>query len=156
MDVTPVKVLFVCVNKGVRAAIAKAIVELQSNGMIHASCCGFEPGPTPQVLLDELSNMLDVAIIGESKTLFEYKKTNEKFDYVITLCDQASNEQCHLFIGCVNLVCSHVPHRLHWAIPNLVAALELSGSERTQFVRKVVEQIDLKVTQLVAIAQTEG
>ena len=32
MDVTPVKVLFVCVKKGVRAAIAKAIVELQSNG----------------------------------------------------------------------------------------------------------------------------
>ncbi|PME30960.1 hypothetical protein BCV39_07815 [Vibrio sp. 10N.286.55.E10] len=156
MDATPVKVLFVCVKKGVRAAIAKAMVELQSNGMIHASCCGFESGPTPQVLLDELSNMLDVAIIGESKTVFEFKKTNERFDYVITLCDQSSNEQCNLFVGCVNVVCSHVPHRLHWAIPNLAAALELSGSERTQFVRGVVEQIDLKVAQLVAIAQING
>ena len=156
MDATPVKVLFVCVKKGVRAAIAKAMVELQSNGMIHASCCGFESGPTPQVLLDELSNMLDVAIIGESKTLFEYKKTNEKFDYVITLCDQASNEQCHLFVGCVNLVCSHVPHRLHWAIPNLAGAIDLPERERAQFVRGVVEQINLKVTQLVAIAQANG
>ncbi|CAK3679183.1 protein-tyrosine-phosphatase [Vibrio crassostreae] len=143
-------------KKGVRAATAKAMVELQSNGMIHASCCGFESGPTPQVLLDELSNMLDVAIIGESKTVFEFKKTNERFDYVITLCDQSSNEQCNLFVGCVNVVCSHVPHRLHWAIPNLAAALELSGSERTQFVRGVVEQIDLKVAQLVAIAQING
>ncbi|NOH32880.1 hypothetical protein [Vibrio chagasii] len=156
MNATPIKVLFVCVKKGVRAAIAKAMVEKQSNGMIQASCSGFEAGQTPQVILDELSSVLDLAIMCESKTVFEYKKTNEKFDYVITLCDQSSNEQCNLFVGCVNVVCSNVPHRLHWAIPNLVAALELSGSERTQFVRGVVEQINLKVTQLVAIAQTEG
>ena len=156
MNATPIKILFVCVKKGVRAAIAKAMVDQQSNGMIQASCSGFEVGQTPQVILDELSNVLDLTIRGESKTVFEYKKTNEKFDYVITLCDQSSNEQCNLFVGCVNVVCSHVPHRLHWAIPNLVAALELSGSERTQFVREVVEQIDLKVTQLVAIAKTEG
>ena len=156
MNIAPINVLFVCVKKGVRAAIAKAIAEQQSNGMIHASCCGFEPGATPKVILDELSNLLDVTIKTESKTVFEYKKTNEKFDYVITLCDQASNEQCHLFVGCVNLVCSHVPHRLHWAIPNLAGAIDLPERERAQFVRGVVEQIDLKVTQLVAIAQTNG
>lgn len=156
MNATPIKILFVCVKKGVRAAIAKAMVDQRSNGMIQVSCSGFEAGQTPQVILDELSNVLDLVIRGESKTVFEYKKTNEKFDYVITLCDQSSNEQCNLFVGCVNVVCSHVPHRLHWAIPNLVVALELSGSERTQFVREVVEQIDLKVTELVAIAKTEG
>ncbi|CDT86964.1 arsenate reductase [Vibrio coralliirubri] len=153
MDVSPISVLFVCVKKGVRAAIAKAMVEQKSNGMIRATCSGFEPGETPKVILDELSNVLDVAVKAESKTVFEYKKANEKFDYVITLCDQASDEQCHLFIGCVNVVCSHAPHRLHWAIPNLAAALELSGNERTQFVKKVVELINLKVTQLLATAQ---
>lgn len=156
MNATPIKVLFVCVKKGVRAAIAKAMVEKQSNGMIQASCSGFETGETPKAILDELSSVLDLVIKGESKTVFEFKKTNERFDYVITLCDQSSNEQCNLFVGCVNVVCSHVPHRLHWAIPNLAAALELSGSERTQFVRGVVEQIDLKVAQLVAIAQING
>lgn len=40
MNIAPINVLFVCVKKGVRAAIAKAIAEQQSNGMIHASCCG--------------------------------------------------------------------------------------------------------------------
>ena len=156
MNIAPINVLFVCVKKGVRAAIAKAIAEQQSNGMIHASCCGFEPGATPKVILDELSNLLDVTIKTESKTVFEYKRANENFDYVITLCDQISNEQCDLFVGCVNLVCSHVPHRLHWAIPNLAGAIDLPERERAQFVRGVVEQIDLKVTQLVAIAQTNG
>ncbi|MFA0232987.1 hypothetical protein AB4491_28970, partial [Vibrio sp. 10N.261.45.A7] len=156
MDATPIKVLFVCVKKGVRAAIAKAVVEQQSNGIIQASCCGFEPGETPKVILDELSNMLDVAIIGESKTVFEYKKTNEKFDYVITLCDQASSEQCHLFVECVNVVCSHIPNRLHWAIPNLGAAIELSGHDRTVFVKEVVDQITLEVAQLLESTQAQG
>ena len=156
MDATPVKVLFVCVKKGVRAAIAKAIVEQQSNGMIHASCCGFEPGATPKVLLEELSKMLDVEIIGESKTVFEYKKTNEKFDYVITLCDQASNEQCHLFVGCVNLVFSHVPNKLHWAIPNLASAIDLPERGRRQVVKEVVEQINFKVVQLLAMSEAKA
>ncbi|MEZ8554777.1 hypothetical protein AB6D14_24235, partial [Vibrio splendidus] len=106
MNTPPIKVLFVCVKKGVRAAIAKAIVEQQSNGMIQATCSGFEPGETPQAILDELSNLFDVPIQTESKTIFEHKKTNENFDYVITLCDQISNEQCNLFVECVNVVCS--------------------------------------------------
>ncbi|CAH7020325.1 hypothetical protein AB6D20_009690 [Vibrio splendidus] len=150
MNTPPIKVLFVCVKKGVRAAIAKAIVEQQSNGMIQATCSGFEPGETPQAILDELSNLFDVPIQTESKTIFEHKKTNENFDYVITLCDQISNEQCNLFVECVNVVCSHIPNRLRWSIPNLGAALELSGNDRTIFIKEVVDQITFEVGQLVA------
>ncbi|WP_061019251.1 arsenate reductase [Vibrio splendidus] len=156
MNIAPINVLFVCVKKGVRAAIAKAIAEQQSNGVIHASCCGFEPGVTPKVILDELSNLLDVTIKTESKTVFEYKRTNENFDYVITLCDQISNEQCDLFVECVNVVCSHIPNRLHWAIPNLGAAIELSGHDRTVFVKEVVDQITLEVAQLLESTQAQG
>ncbi len=74
MDATPpVKVLFVCVKKGVRAAIAKRIVELQSNGWYTLAAVVWL-WPTPPSSLRELPNMLDVAIIiGESKTVFEYK-----------------------------------------------------------------------------------
>ncbi|WP_116870083.1 hypothetical protein [Vibrio splendidus] len=149
MNTIHIKVLFVCVKKGVRAAIAKAIVEQQSNGRIQATCSGFEPGETPQAILDELSNLFDVPIQTESKTVFEHKKTNENFDYVITLCDQISNEQCNLFVECVNVVCSHIPNRLHWTIPNLGSALELSGNDRTMFVKEVVDQITLEASTLI-------
>ncbi|NOI89921.1 hypothetical protein F0235_05635 [Vibrio splendidus] len=156
MNTTPINILFVCVKKGVRAAIAKAIVEQESNGMLQATCSGFEPGETPQVILDELSNLLNVSIKTESKTVFEYKRTNENFDYVITLCDKVSNEQCDLFVECVNVVCSHIPNRLHWAVPNLGSALELSGHDRAAFVKAVVDQITFEVTQLLARTQAKG
>ncbi|WP_333912795.1 arsenate reductase/protein-tyrosine-phosphatase family protein [Vibrio coralliirubri] len=156
MNTTPIKVLFVCVKKGVRAAIAKAIVEQQSNGMIQATCSGFEPGEVPLAILDELSSVLDVPIKTESKTVFEYKRTNENFDYVITLCDQISHEQCHVFVDCVKVICSHIPNRLSWTIPNLGAALELSGNERTMFVKEVVDQITFEVAQLVANTQIKS
>ena len=155
MDITPINVLFVCVKKGVRAAIAKAIVEQQSNGMIQATCSGFETGGTPQAILDELSNLLDVSIETESKTVFEYKRRNENFDYVITLCDQVSHEQCNVFVECVNVVCSHIPYKLHWAIPNLGVALELSGNDRTMFVKKIIDQITLEVAQLLSNTQAK-
>lgn len=155
MDVTPIKVLFVCVKKGVRAAIAKAIVEQKSNGMIQATCSGFEPGPTPPVIIEELSNVLDVSITSESKTVFQYKKNDEDFDYVITLCDKVSHEQCHMFVECVDVVCSHVPNRLQWTIPNLANALELTGNDRTLFVKRVVEQINLKVMQLLETVEAK-
>ena len=156
MSPTPINILFVCVKKGVRAAIAKAIVEQQSNGMVQATCSGFETGGTPQAILDELSNLLCVPIQTESKTVFEYKKTKENFDYVITLCDQISIEQCNLFVECVNVVYSHIPNKLRWNIPNLGAALELSGNDRTMFVKEVVDQITFEVSQLVANTQVKS
>ena len=156
MSPTPINILFVCVKKGVRAAIAKAIVEQQSNGVVQATCSGFETGGTPQAILDELSNLLCVPIQTESKTVFEYKKTKENFDYVITLCDQISIEQCNLFVECVNVVYSHIPKKLRWNIPNLGAALELSGNDRTMFVKEVVDQITFEVSQLVANTQVKS
>ncbi|CAH6810094.1 Protein-tyrosine-phosphatase [Vibrio chagasii] len=156
MSTTPINILFVCVKKGVRAAIAKAIVEQKSNGMIQATCSGFETGGTPQAILDELSNLLCVPIQTESKTVFEYKKTKENFDYVITLCDQISIEQCNLFVECVNVVYSHIPNKLRWNIPNLGVALELSGDDRTMFVKEVVDQITFEVSQLVANTQVKN
>ncbi|WP_253821971.1 hypothetical protein [Vibrio sp. T3Y01] len=69
MSPTPINILFVCVKKGVRAAIAKAIVEQQSNGVVQATCSGFETGGTPQAILDELSNLLCVPIQTQQASL---------------------------------------------------------------------------------------
>lgn len=124
--------------------------------MVEATCSGFETGGTPQAILDELSNLLCVPIQPESKTVFEYKKTKQNFDYVITLCDQISLEQCNLFVECVSVVYSHIPNKLRWNIPNLRAALELSGNDRTMFVKEVVDQITFEVSQLVANIQVKN
>jgi hypothetical protein len=61
-----------------------------------------------------------------------------------------------LFVECVNVVYSHIPNKLRWNIPNLGAALELSGNDRAMFVKEVVDQITFEVSQLVANTQVKS
>jgi arsenate reductase len=68
-----------------------------------------------------------------SKAMDEF--ANEKFDYVITLCDQA-NESCPVFFGGTQ--------RLHMGFDN-PAAVPGSEAEQLSAFRKVRDQIQEKV-----------
>lgn len=122
MSDKPIKILFVCVKKGVRASIAKSIMNSQGNGKIQAAAASFEPGGIPRPLEEDITRLVEMSTDETCKTIFEWKQSNTRFDYVITLCNE-SEEQCSIFKKTVHLVFSHTPSYRYWSIPNLAKAM---------------------------------
>jgi ArsR family transcriptional regulator, arsenate/arsenite/antimonite-responsive transcriptional repressor / arsenate reductase (thioredoxin) len=101
------RVLFLCTGNGARSQIAEALAERLSGGAIQARSAGSRPKtvhPNAVRVLHERG--IDIGG-ARSKHLDEF--ADERFDYVVTLCDR------------VREVCPEFPDRpdlIHWSIPD--------------------------------------
>jgi arsenate reductase len=127
------RVLFICTKNSARSQMAEGLVNHDLAGEFQAFSAGTDPSdvhPVAVAVMGELG--IDIAH-HRSKSMDEF--ANEKFDYVITLCDQA-NESCPVFFGGTQ--------RLHMGFDN-PAAVPGSEAEKLSAFRKVRDQIREKV-----------
>jgi arsenate reductase len=127
------RVLLICTKNSARSQMAEALVHHDLAGKVQAFSAGTEPSsvhPMAVAVMKEVG--IDIAH-HRSKAMDEF--ANEKFDYVITLCDQA-NESCPVFFGGTQ--------RLHMGFDN-PAAVPGSEAEKLSAFRKVRDQIREKV-----------
>jgi arsenate reductase len=113
--------------------MAEVLVNHDLAGRVEAFSAGTDPSavhPMAVAVMGELG--IDISH-HRSKSMDEF--ANEKFDYVITLCDQA-NESCPVFFGGTQ--------RLHMGFDN-PAAVPGSEAEKLSAFRKVRDQIREKV-----------
>ncbi|HEQ79172.1 MAG TPA: arsenate reductase ArsC [Euryarchaeota archaeon] len=90
------RILFLCTHNSGRSQIAEAIVNRFHCDKFEARSAGTEPG-TPNILVISALEELGFDTSGmHSKHLDIF--LDEKWDYVITLCDSA-NEGCPFFPG---------------------------------------------------------
>jgi arsenate reductase len=80
----------------------------------------------------------------ESKTLDRYLQ--ERFDYVITVCDRAS-EACPVFPG--------DPQRIHWSIPD-PAAVEGEEEIRAKAFEEAGHELATRIRYLLALLERPG
>jgi len=123
------RVLFICTKNSARSQMAEGLVNHDLAGKVQAFSAGTDPSdvhPVAVAVMGELG--IDIAH-HRSKAMGEFAE--EKFDYVITLCDQA-NESCPVFFGGTK--------RLHMGFEDPAAA---GGSEAEKLAafRKVRDQI---------------
>ena len=73
-------------------------------------------------------------------TVFDRYASNETFDYVITLCHEASTENCPVFRDSVDMVYGKQAQILGWSVLDF---LELKGSpdEKLEGARKIRDTI---------------
>jgi arsenate reductase len=78
------------------------------------------------------------------QTVFEGFKDEETFDYVITLCDPASNEEVSIFLSNLDTLYHTTAQRLNWSIPNFRS---LSGTDEDRKVkaRQIRDRIKAEV-----------
>ena len=122
-----ISVLFLCTGNSSRSQIAEAILRHRAGPRVRAHSAGSDPKP---VHADAVAVMADRGVDisrARSKHLDEF--TDQRFDYVITLCDRV-REVCPEFPG-------H-PEPTHWSIPD--PAREPDG--RPAFERLVAELDD--------------
>lgn len=110
MSTQPIKVLFLCTGNSARSVIGEALLRQMGGDDFDVHSAGTRPkGINPFTVKVLGQDGIDAAGF-ESKSLDMY--VGDKFDYVITVCDNAA-EECPIFPG--------DPERIHWSFPDPAA-----------------------------------
>ena len=127
------RVLFLCTHNSARSQMAEGLLRALAGDRFEAMSAGTEATHVRPLAIRAMRE-LGVDISGqESKTLDRYLR--EPFDYVITVCDDAS-EACPFFPGAAN--------RLHWSFEDPSRA-KGSEEERLAVFRSVRDRIRQRI-----------
>jgi len=130
------KILFVCIHNSARSQMAEAFVNRYCSDCFEAESAGLEPGQLNAIVVEAMSeDGIDISQ-NETKSVQDILKAGKSFDYVITVCDEASAERCPVFPGS--------GRRLHWGFPD---PSQFTGihAERLEETRNVRNAIAAKV-----------
>jgi arsenate reductase len=108
-------VLFLCTGNSARSIMAEAILNQKGKGKFTAYSAGSHPTgqPRPEALLQIESAGLPTAGL-RSKSWHEFSAPGaSKLDFVFTVCDNATKEQCPYWPG--------QPMTAHWGIADPAA-----------------------------------
>ena len=123
------RVLFICTRNSARSQMAEGLINHDLAGRVQAFSAGIEPSSVHPLAIAVMKEV-GIDISGHrSKSIDEF--ADEKFDFVITLCDHAA-ESCPIFFGGVQ--------RIHMGFPN-PAAVSGNPEEKMAAFRKVRDQI---------------
>ncbi|MDA3838143.1 MAG: arsenate reductase ArsC [Candidatus Delongbacteria bacterium] len=141
------KILFVCIHNSARSQMAEAFVNNAGLENVKAESAGIEKGNLNSVVVDA---MKEIGIdISQNKTNTVQEKINSGiyYDYVITVCDQASGERCPIFPG-------DQYKRLHIEFED-PSAFQGTYEEKFEFSRKVRDQIKVKMDEFIKELQVK-
>jgi len=106
-------ILVVCTGNSCRSIMAEALINALGAGRFRAMSAGSRPaGYVHPKALETLARHGIDAGQPESQSWDDF--ADERFDYVITVCDSAAAEPCPAFPGRFE--------RLHWSTPDPAAA----------------------------------
>jgi arsenate reductase len=139
-----IKVLFVCIHNSARSQMAEAFLNTLGGEKFFAESAGLEPGTLNPLVV---KSMADAGIdISENKTndVFEFFKEGKRYDYVITVCDEASGERCPIFPGALK--------KLHWSFPD-PSSFTGTESEKLEKTAEVRNSIKTKIEEFIKTFQ---
>lgn len=131
------KVLFVCVHNSGRSQMAEAWLNHLCNERFLAESAGITPARAVNPQVVKVMQESDIDISGKiPRSVFDVYKSGEMFSYIITVCDQASAEQCPVFLGLIK--------QLHWSFPD---PSKITGTEDEilEEVRRIRDSIRDKI-----------
>ena len=130
------KILFICVHNSARSQMAEALLNQTCGEQFKATSAGLEPG-TLNPLAVEVLQEIGIDITGkETQAVSDVIAGGERFDYVITVCDDSSAEACPLFPGGTT--------RPHWSLPD-PAKFQGRWEERLEQTRSVRDSIQRRI-----------
>jgi arsenate reductase (thioredoxin) len=131
-----IKVLFICIHNSARSQMAEAFLNLSSDEGFRAESAGLEPGSLNQIVVEVMKEVgIDIAN-NKTKSVFDFYKDGKRYDYVITVCDEASAERCPIFPSAKKTI--------HWSFSD-PSAVKGSKEEIMGETRIIRDQIKSKV-----------
>ena len=135
-----VKVLFVCIHNSARSQMAEAFLNALGEGRFQAESAGLEPGTLNPLVVKSMSEE-GIDISGnKTKDVFDFHRQGKKYDYVITVCDEASGERCPIFPGALKT--------LHWSFAD-PSSFEGTDEDKLKRIYEVRIAIKTKVEEFV-------
>ncbi len=132
------KILFVCIHNSARSQMAEELLRKLAGDRFEVESAGVEPGQLNSVVIEVLKEE-GINITGkQTKAVFDLYKNGNRYDYVITVCDETSAERCPIFPG----PCQ----RLHWGFID-PSKFEGSFEEKLIQTRQVKKQIRDRIEQ---------
>jgi arsenate reductase len=129
-----IRVLFVCVHNSARSQMAEALLNHFYGERFLAESAGLEPGTLNPVAVAAMRDLgIDISK-KQTRDVFELYKHGKRYDYVITVCDEASGERCPLFPG--------VTTTLHWSFEDPSA---FRGTEREKLLKTIEVREGIRV-----------
>jgi len=132
---TKQRVLILCTGNSARSQMGEGLLRQMAGDRFEVASAGVAPS---QVRPEAIEVMKEIGIdISAQRSKSVDKFTDQEFDYVITVCDNA-NEQCPVFPGKTK--------RLHWSFEDPAA---VAGDEdaRLKAFRKVRDQIEKRLVE---------
>ena len=126
------KVLFLCIHNSARSQMAEAYLNKFGNENFVVESAGLEAGTLSQLAVEVMKeDGIDMAS-NQTKEVSDFFKAGRTYDYVITVCDEASAARCPVFPG--------LHKKIHWDFPD-PSAFTGSHTERLVATRAVRDQI---------------
>jgi protein-tyrosine-phosphatase/DNA-binding transcriptional ArsR family regulator len=105
------RVLFVCTGNSIRSPMAEALLRHRAGGQVQAASAGIRPKPVHPKAAAVMRDRYRIDI-GRHRPTHVETVADQRFDYVISLCDRV-REVCPEFPGPAEVI--------HWSIPDPAA-----------------------------------
>jgi len=84
--------------------MAEAFVNTYHSDKYMAESAGLEPGTLNPLVVKSMAEIgIDISK-NPTKDVFDFFKQGKMFDYVITVCDEASGQRCPIFTGALKKI----------------------------------------------------
>jgi arsenate reductase len=136
------RVLFVCVHNSARSQMAEALLNHLAGERFEAESAGLEPGQLNALAVEAMAR-IGIDISGKkTRDVFDLYLKGMRYNYVITVCDEASGERCPIFPGAAK--------RIAWSFAD-PSRLEGTYEERLQQTTEIRDQIEARIRDWIAL-----
>jgi arsenate reductase len=112
--------------------MAEAFLNSMAGDRFYAESAGLEPQEINPLVKEAMKEIGFDLENHRPDSVFEFFKEGRLYDFVITVCDEATEKKCPIFPG--------VQHRLHWPLPD-PQALTGSREEKQEGISKIRDEI---------------
>jgi len=135
---TMIRILVLCTGNAARSQIAEGLFRTHASDLLQVYSAGTHPAGFVHPMAIETMKERGIDISEHTSKSLRYFG-QQKFDYVITLCDDAQLE-CPLFPGAYE--------QLHWSTPD-PSFYPGTESERLDAFRRTIDSLSKHITTLV-------
>lgn len=128
-----IKVLFLCIHNSARSQMAEAYLKKFGGDQYHVESAGLEAGNLNLFAVKAMQeDGIDISN-NKTKDVFEFFKEGRIYNYVVTVCDEASAARCPIFPG--------VHKKINWSFedPSSFGGDDIEKLNKTIAVRDTIK-----------------
>ena len=135
------RVVFVCIHNSGRSQMGEGFLRSLTGDRFEVASAGIEAGTLNPLVVKAMAEVGIDLSSHYAKTAQSLIEGGDKFDTVITVCDETSAERCPVFPGNGT---NGIAERLHWGFPD-PSGLKGSDEEKLAAIRPIRDAIQVKI-----------